>query len=38
VRYAIQLGLTDLKGKKEKKEKKAVRDATAPAVTPVLPA
>lgn len=37
-REQLQLGLTDLKGKKEKKEKKAVRDATAPAVTPVLPA
>lgn len=37
-REQLQLGLTDLKGKKEKKEKKAVRDATAPAVTPVQPA
>lgn len=37
-REQLQLGLTDLKGKKEKKEKKAVRDATAPVVTPVLPA
>ena len=37
-REQLQLGLTDLKGKKEKKEKKAVRDATAPVVTPVQPA
>jgi len=37
-REQLQLGLTELKGKKEKKEKKAVRDATAPAVTPVQPA
>lgn len=34
-REQLQLGLTDLKGKKEKK---AVRDATAPVFTPVQPA